>query len=274
MVYLSYISITYTLSLLEWNLDHFLVPNFGIYFELLNITMCKLVTFTQFFSLQSSGFLLTILCIDRYVSVISTPGSLASRLPLRTPKSAHIWSFIIMGLVFILNSHILILNGIYILKFYPNINITKTKFVCMVYSTGFSLFPTWENIHLILYSFIPFLVMGTFNILLIKKISFQKRDYSKSNKKFEGFKRNIQSLLVITFLFLIMTVPTSIAFGFFETKTSNLVLFALDDLSFLNNSLLFFTCFFTNLKFRKVFFNILRKTKKSVTNILNKSTNN
>ena len=261
MVYLLYVSIFYTLSLLVWNLNHFLYPNFGIELESLNMITCKILTFIQFFSLQSSGFLLTILCIDRYITVISTPGSFASRLPFRTAKSAHICSVLIMSLVFILNSHILILNGKYNIKKYPNSTITKIKFICTVYSTGFSIYPVWENVHLILYSLVPFVIMGAFNVLLIKKISLKKRNYSTSNQKMDSVKKNIQSLLVITFLFLIMTVPTSIAYGFFPGKVSNLVLFALDDLSFLNNSILFFTCFLTNFKFRKTIYYMLDKTK-------------
>ena len=222
-----------------WNLDHFLTFNFKFRIESLNIALCKMFAFNQFFSLESSGFLLSILSVDRYISVISIPGSFASRLPFRTPKSAHIWSLIIIGLVFIINSHILILNGYYEQKFDKNQSINK--FICYKYINGFPLDPLWENVHLILYSLIPFIIMIVFNILLIKIIS----NIKNSNKG--SVIRNIKSILVITFLFLIMTVPSSVAFGFFQPTSPKIVLLLLDDLSFLNNSILFFTFFFTNL---------------------------
>jgi len=273
MVYLSYISITYTLSLLEWNLNHFLKPNFGIDLEALNIITCKLVTFTQYFSLQSSGFLLTILCIDRYVTVISTPGSLASRLPFRTPKSAHIWSLVIMGLVFILNSHILIFNRINE-ENKTTFNFSKFIFDCNTYHSGFKIYPIWDNVHLILYNLISFIIMIIFNSLLIKKIkSSLNLKNSKLNNKKDSIKRNIISVLFITFLFLFLTVPSSIAFGCFNDRLPKIVLIVLDDISFLNNTSLFFTCFLTNLKFKKVIINLLKysdsKYRKPKTNTQN-----
>jgi hypothetical protein len=212
----------------------------------------------QFLSLQSSGFLLTILCIDRYLTVSSTPGSLISRLPFRTVKSAHVWSWIIIGLVFILNSHILILNGTYE-ENNTNLNLTSLIFKC-IYSNGFKFFPIWECVHLVLYNLIPFSIMMVFNILLIRKIRSSLKDKNlKINSKKENIKRNVISILVITFLFLIMTMPASIAYGFFHDKLTPTILTALDVFSFLNNSTLFFTCFFTNSRFRKVIFNWLKK---------------
>lgn len=246
MVYLLYISINYTLSLLEWNLDHFTKPQFGFYLVDLNIVACRLIPFFQYFSLQSNGFLLTISCIDRYITVISTPGSFASRLPFRTPKSAHLWSWGIMGFVFVLNSHVLVLNGIYEVKFSRISNATKTKLVCMVYSTGFRLL-TWENVHLVLYNLTPFIIMMIFNFLLIKKI----RLGLKSDSKRENIIRNARSILFITLVFLVLTIPASIGYAFFYND-SNQINIILDEMSFFNSSTLFFTCFLTNLKFRKV----------------------
>ena len=251
MIYSLYLTVTFTLSLYIWNLNHFLTYNYGFEIESLNITLCKIFAFTQFFSLESSGFLLSVLSVDRYISVISIPGSFASRLPFRTPKSAHLWSLVIIGLVFILNSHILILNGYYEQTF--NGNNTFKDLICYKYINGFPLSPVWEYVHLILYSLIPFIIMLVFNILLIKKI----RSIKNSNKG--SVIRNIKSILVITFLFLIMTVPASVAFGFFKLTSPKIVLLLLDDLSFLNFSILFVNFFLTNLKFRKIIFDFFKQ---------------
>ena len=256
MIYLLYLTVTYTLSLYVWNLNHFFYFNFRFLTEYINIALCKIFVFNQFFSLESSGFLLSILSVDRYISVISIPGSFASRLPFRTPKSAHLWSLILIGLVFILNSHILIFNGYYEQKFDVDINQTVSKLVCYRYINGFTLNPLWENVHLILYSLIPFIIMLIFNILLIKRITRMK------NMNKGSAIRNIKSILVITFLFLIMTVPSSVAYGFFMQTSPKKVLLLLDDLSFLNNSILFFTFFLTNLKFRKIIIDYFKKSNK------------
>ena len=241
-------------------LNKYLTPNFGIYLEELNIISCKFFSFIQYFSLQSSGFLLTVLCIDRYIKVSSTPGSFISRLPFRTVKSAHVWSWVLIGLVFILNSHIIILNGRYV-ENKINLNLTLFNFSCK-YSNGFKFFPIWENVHLILYNLIPFIIMIIFDILLIRKIRFSLKDKnSNSNTKKVNIQRNVMSILLITFIFLIMTMPASIAYGFFYYKLSPTVLTLLDVFSFLNNSTLFFTCFFTNSKFRKVIFDWFKKLK-------------
>lgn len=70
MVYLSFISITDTLSLLVWNLDHFFIPNFGVKLEAANEPICRILTFDQFFSLQASALLLSMLTVDRSESVL------------------------------------------------------------------------------------------------------------------------------------------------------------------------------------------------------------
>ena len=101
LIYLSFISFTDTLSLLEWNLSLFYKNILGEYF--FNEKICLVMTFMQFFSLQSSGFLITFLCLDRYITVISKPGSLYSRLPFRTKKSALVWSLILIFTAITLN---------------------------------------------------------------------------------------------------------------------------------------------------------------------------
>ncbi len=108
LVYLSFVILTDTISLFQWNLDIFVKHIFEVSFN--NKADCNIFTFMQFFSLQSSGCLLSILCIDRYITVVSTPGSFYSRLPFRTRKSAVAWSLAIIAFVFIVNSHILFSN--------------------------------------------------------------------------------------------------------------------------------------------------------------------
>lgn len=145
MIYLSLISITNTLTLFVWNLNNFLIPNFDFFrgVETLSMPLCKLFIFNQFFSLESSGFLLSIHCIDRFISICSTPGSFMNRLPFRTPKSAYIWSFIMIALAFIINMHIFMFDrritvksSIVNMTNLTNEIIYNTRFECYIYYNG------------------------------------------------------------------------------------------------------------------------------------------
>ena len=108
-----YCSLANILSLFEWNLDHYLVPTHNIKLEQISIIVCRLNGFIQYLSLQCSAYFLSWMCIDRFVSVIALPGSLASRLPFSTARSAHFWSIFIIIALFSINSHLFILNGFY-----------------------------------------------------------------------------------------------------------------------------------------------------------------
>ena len=250
LVYLSFSSITGTLSLFVWNLDHYLIVNYKFNIEYESVVNCRIFPFIQYFSLQSFGLLLSMLCIDRYITIISKPGSFASRLPFRTRKSAVIWSIIIMTLVFVFNSHILILNGTYETKDNKSLNL-----ICYVYTTGFKLNPLWENLHLIIYSLITFMVMSITNILLIKKTSLTKKPGALLNKKSKSDIKKWRatvSQLIITVLFLVFSLPTSILYGFFIDVVNIKILFLIDSLSFLYNSSIFLICFVSYVRFRRV----------------------
>ena len=68
MVYLSIVAVTDTLSLFEWNLDHYLIYNWFVSTSTLNVAVCKISKFTQYFSLQTSALLLSIMSVDRLES--------------------------------------------------------------------------------------------------------------------------------------------------------------------------------------------------------------
>ena len=132
LIYLSFIAFTDTLSLFGWNLSLFHDNVFDGY--LFSQKICNLMTFLQFFSLHSSGFLMTFLCLDRYITVISTPGSFFSRLPFRTKKSSLVWSLILISIAFVLNSHIFFsmpkFNILISMKNQSNLTEKEEKFTC------------------------------------------------------------------------------------------------------------------------------------------------
>ena len=109
MVYLSFVAVTDTIALFEWSLNHFRQLVYGL--DLVALSGCRYLEFLQYTSLQSSGMLLSVMCIDRFVTVMSMPGSFLHRLPFRTVKTAFIWSFAVVSFCFLLNFHLLFTSG-------------------------------------------------------------------------------------------------------------------------------------------------------------------
>lgn len=276
MVFLSFIAVFDTLSQFCWNLNHFLKPVYGFKIEALSLFSCRFFSFIQYFSLQSSANLLSLLCVDRYFSIIATPGSLASRLPFGTPKSALIWSICISTLIFLLNFHLLIFNGYYLDPIKRNgtnnSNPIDNKLNhCYSYSSSFTLTPVWDQVHLIVYNMLPYTLMVTFNILLIAKSLLVRK--SVVNKNVQNKKRKLTiSILAITFAFITMTLPASMVYGFFYKKLTSLeygrnVLEFFDFIMFLYHSSLFFICFVSNVKFRKfIILKFFKRKQKSTEN--------
>ena len=170
------------------------------------------------------------------------PGSFLAKLPFGTLKSAYIWSGIIFTILFLLNFHILVFNGVYETINYNSTDnfemkfqlienqsidlnnhkvLNKTIMTCYKYSSSsFNLFPLWNKVNMFVYSFVPSAIMLIFNCLLIRNILIRKRLIKSSKDK------TIQltiSLLVITFKFIILTlvsITTSIHFDYIINITS------------------------------------------------------
>lgn len=228
----------------------------------------------------------------RYFTVITIPGSFVSKLPFRTMKSALIWSIIIVTAVIIMNIHILVLSRKYeidateiVLFKNETFNLTKIEYssflLCYEYKTGYEIAPAWENVHMIIYNLIPFCVMTIFNGLLIKNVLLTShislhRHHNNNNSntnnnskpnpaqtKGQRKKRALTiSLVFVTVLFLVMTLPSSIIFGFFydffSQNFGRSFLLIVDYLSFMNSSSIFFVSLLTNAKFRLVVFATLK----------------
>lgn len=266
VVYLTYCSLANILSLFEWNLNHYLSPMFGIRLEDFTLASCRITIFLQYFSLQISSYFLTWMSIDRFVSVIAMPGSLASRLPFSTAKTAHFWSLLTIVIIFGLNSHILILNGYYNAPKWRNMTLSngtvltylyqKPGFNCGRYSPTFNLWPLWDIVHVYAYTIAPFTVMMLFNVLLVVKTLLPnknlKTNMSASSKINQDKARLTRSILTINISFLVLTVPADIAFGYIPDPSKSFVWLynLLDCFAFMHQSVLFINCYTTNKKFR------------------------
>ena len=256
IVILSFVCVTDTLSLFTWNLNHFLIK-YNIQIEGVSILSCKIFSFMQYTSLEISGLLLSLCTIDRYFTIASKPGSLFSKLPFGTFRTSLIWSISVISFICLLNSYLLFSDRL--IKY-------DNTYKCYTLSNGFKIIEKWEKIHLFLYSFFPFVIMTVFNILLIRIIKVSKKVNSVSvlrdgsNNNHQNKKNLTSTLLIISFLFLLMTLPSTIAFSFLieihdNNQTAKSIFHLLDYLSFLYHTTLFFNCFMTNLKFRNFVFN-------------------
>lgn len=283
MVFLSFSVCMDTLSLFVWNLDYFTLEHFDFYIEYLTIFTCRFFTFIQYLSLHSSSFLLCMVSVDRFFTVNKSPG--LSLLPFGTTKSATIWSTFIVIFFALLNSHMAILNGYLdppeiqnntVLNFQNGSYINTTNLVyiyssdthCYYYSPNLPTSQFWGVTNLVLYNLIPFCIMLLFNSLLIVTILSSRKSLNSSNNK-ESVKsirkknRITLSILTITFVFIILTAPSSIAWAFLKDQIFALsfgsTIFQLCGFfSFFNHSSIFLTCFVSNYKFRSVVINGLK----------------
>lgn len=113
-VFLSVIAITDTISLFEWNLSHFTNIVLGYNVLTKSLIIYRFCYFLQYSSVQVSALTLSVMCIDRYVTVMTLPGSFLHKLPFRTIRSAICWSLGIGIFSILLNGHLLFTIGIQI----------------------------------------------------------------------------------------------------------------------------------------------------------------
>lgn len=112
MVYLSFVAVTDTLALCGWNLNHYSHLVFGFEMMFSTLGMCRFFNFIQYTSMQISALLLSIVCVDRYVTVMVMPGSFLHKLPFRTLKTSYGWSIGVVLFCVILNFHVLFTAGL------------------------------------------------------------------------------------------------------------------------------------------------------------------
>ncbi len=126
----------------------------------------------------------------------------------------------------------------------------------------------WGTAHLLLYSVIPFVLLGISNLFLLSKAfeSF-KRKSSQSNKS-SAFAR---SILINNLLFFLMTLPTAFVSYYFNrlfaTEGGRLVITLANSVSFSYHAMCFFTNFSTNLKFRNEILRIIKYSNKQGTGL-------
>ena len=208
--------------MITWNLDHFLKPLFKIEIEFINIHTCKLFQFIQYFSLQSSGLLLATVCVDRYFSVISTPGSFISKLPFGYKiypewENVHIAIYPIFTVIIMI-----IFNGLLITK---TIGIQRNK--------------TTRN-----------------------KTMHGKGKRKATDRKMMNITMSLLFIAFIYAIMCLPGSIMFRFFSYYQLNKSLERLFHLaDSFSFMNRSSMFFNCVLSNIKFRRCVLNRLARLK-------------
>ena len=263
MMYLSYIVLLDIAALFTWNLNHFLFPNFHILIQFVNVHTCRFFTFLQYFSLHSIGILYTFISIDRLVIVYTKPGSVWKKLPFSTVKSAFWWSMLITVLMAILNAHILLSDQI----MHQNSTVQPShNFECFSDLFWYDFYLIWSHLSFGLYFVLPNSIIFICNSFIFRRLFksgsttyAQTSTTSNANRiSFVSTKKQqiTISLLVITFLSVVMKAPSCIYFLFFYTESSmnekQVVIVLVDIFFFASNASVFLSSWFTYPRFQKL----------------------
>lgn len=113
-----------------------------------------------------------------------------------------------------INSHVLFLNGY---------RTPSNKIICYAtHSNPNYIYPQWERVHLVLYNLCPFAIMCICNtyIIYVTVKSSQSQTSIGSNqgnrKNIERYRQFTALLILVTFAFVILTLPACIYFVFFR----------------------------------------------------------
>jgi hypothetical protein len=127
----------------------------------------------------------------------------------------------------------------------------------------------WGTAHLMLYSIIPFIVLGISNLFLLQKSykSFNNKNRSSANINLNSSSSTTmsksatfaRSIIFNNLLFFIMTLPTAFCSYYFDhllmTRHGKLFILLSNSISFSYHALNFFINCSTNIKFRQETFN-------------------
>ena len=269
--YLIAVSLCDLISLYGWNLNNFykfnISPN-NRNIEDLSLFHCRFISFLTFSALQLSSWCLSAVSLGknfRRLSVYFFMDQFFSdrALGLFWPswkqsygkKSYAKFYIIFLSATFaILNSHILILNGY-----------RSESGIINCYSTRSNpkyIYPQWQRVHLVLYNLCPFIIMlicNTYIIIVTVRSSRSELNQVGNNRKnFDRYRQFTFLLIVVTFFFVVLTLPACIYFVFFrntklfqtEREYRFLVQIFLNSIQFTSHGINFFLYCFTAKSFR------------------------
>nr|ACF75476.1 GPCR [Adineta vaga] len=211
--YLIFVSICDIISLYGWNLNNFykfhVSPNQSN-IEDISLVHCRVISFMTFFSIHQFFSSFRRMFIDR-------------ALNLYWPKWKQIYGRIrytkyyiifLTSICLTMNSHVLFLNGYHE---------SSGRVTC--YSTSSNpgyIYPQWERVHLVVYNLCPFAIMFICNTYIIFVTVRSSRTQNDSRlakvprKSAERYRQFTALLILVTFAFVVLTLPACIYFVFFR----------------------------------------------------------
>ncbi|CAF3610649.1 unnamed protein product [Rotaria socialis] len=227
------------LMLYGWNLDHYVSVIHGFQIQTLNIPFCKFLSFLNYFASQSSAWLRVFVSFDRYLSL-----SRLHRTWFSQPKNVLIIITSIMIVLFLLNFQFFLFECYYT----AHGSITS-------YSLVFQIYPLWDYINLGVYNCAPFILMVIFNSGVICHLFYLRRTTTLQNSRIQQRPISI-TLVITTFMFLFMTIPSTVGFAFFS-RTNAKVLYIFDALLYTYHILSFPLYVITFDEFRQNFVSMI-----------------
>ncbi|CAF0848330.1 unnamed protein product [Rotaria sordida] len=229
-----------------------------------SLFICKLISYSAYFSLQCAAWLKTLATFTRCVSLQS---QWSLKKWLSKSIIIHRVTWILIFLIGLINLPIWIINGKRVL-YYDEYNQTKQRVEC--YQSSF--FQFWEIAHLLLYNFIPFTLMILSNISISRQVraSHRRTQKSKINSQFNrgsgrskssgGGGRLTKTLILITIFFIMFTSPAAIFYIFFGKRVKlhrNLITMSLSNLATTSHVTSFIIYWLTSSDFRDAAMSVL-----------------
>lgn len=229
------------LMLYGWNLDHYLSTVYDFHILRHSIISCRLLSFLSYFAPQSTAWLRVFVCLDRYLLL-----SRVHRTWFGRPKSVLIIIACIMITLLLLNCQFFI-----VVCFYrPDGTISARSWL-------YNIYPSWDYVNLGVYNCAPFALMIIFNSGVIYNLIRRRQTRTIRISQIQNRTMSI-TLVITTLLFLLMTVPATVAFAFFSSADIT-ILRLLDGLLYTYHVLSFPLYMITFDDFRRECVNILYK---------------
>ena len=155
-----------------------------------------------------------------------------------------------------LNSHILVLNGYRTPSGMINCYSTRSN-------PGY-IYPQWERVHLVLYNLCPFMIMCICNTYIIyvtvrsSHVQIEAASREGRRKSLEKYRQFTALLIIVTFAFVLFTLPACIYFVFFRNNFASrmqrshryMIQILLNSIQFTSHGINFFLYCFSASSFR------------------------
>lgn len=195
--YMLTIAIFDILILYGWHLENYLNEVHGFSLRLYSEPCCKFFTFLNYFASQVSAWLRVFICITLHNSLMCGYHTWFKRT--KTIIIIIVCNIFVFTMI---NLHFLISPCLYDILQSVNIH-------AQLYQVD----PLWDYVNLVIYNFLPFILMVSFNSSIIYNLI--NRASLLQNQRIRHHSITV-TLVIQTCLFLIMTTPATIVYGFFR----------------------------------------------------------